>query len=364
MRVFIRSALLVSMLALAVPGAAQRLTVLTHDSFALPKELVDDFTARTGIAVTFLQGGDAGEVVNRAVLTRARPLADVLFGVDESLLQRVRAEGIFEPYLSPALARVDPAFRFDPSGLVTPIDVGYVVPNVDVGWFAANDLPWPSDLADLAAAPYRGLTVVLNPASSSPGLAFLAATVARFGDPQAGIVGTAGGGGDWLDFWADLAKNDVAVADGWTDAYYTRFTRYGGDRPIVVSYATSPAAEVIFADAPLSAAPTANLTCAGCAYRQVEAAGILAGTKQRAAAEAFIDFLLSPAVQSAIPLAMFVAPVVADAPEPPEFLAYGRVAPGAVATPLAPGVLEANQARWLKQWTAVVLQGRLPSSVR
>lgn len=370
-------------LALLGLGAAQRLTVLTHDSFALPSELLAEFTARTGVQVTFLQGGDAGEVVNRAVLTKARPLADLLFGVDDSLLERVRSEGIFEPYASGELARVDGALLLDVGGLVTPVDVGYVLPNIDTAWFAERGLVLPAALEDLADEAYRGLTVVENPASSSPGLAFLLATVVRFGDPEAGIGaarvdhgddGSHGYYPDWLDYWAALTKNDVAVADGWSDAYYTVFTRYGGDRPVVVSYATSPAAEVIFGDAAaadtsdgdtaVAQGPTANLQCAGCGYRQVEGIGILAGTPNRAAAEAFVDFMLSREVQSAIPLAMFVDPVVTDATLPPEFERYARVADGVVADPLPAAAVETNQARWLRQWTAVVLQGRDPASVR
>lgn len=351
-------------LSLFALGAAQRITVLTHDSFALPSELLTEFTERTGIQVVFLQGGDAGEVVNRAVLTKARPLADLLFGVDDSLLERARSEGIFEPYVSGELGRVNGALLLGADGLVTPVDVGYVLPNVDTAWFADRGLALPAALEDLAADEYRGLTVVENPASSSPGLAFLLATVVRFGDAEAGVDATHGGYADWLDYWAALVRNDVAVADGWSDAYYTLFTRYGGDRPVVVSYATSPAAEVIFADAPLAEAPTANLQCAGCGYRQVEGIGILAGTANRAAAEAFVDFMLSRAVQSAIPLAMFVDPVVADATLPPEFELYGRVEDGVVASALPAAVVQAHQARWLRQWTAVVLQGRDPAGVR
>lgn len=361
----IRPLLLAVTLALTVASAAaQRLTVLTHDSFALPKELVAQFTKTTGIDVTFLSGGDAGEIVNRAVLTKGRPLADLLFGVDESLLERVRAEGIFEPYASTQLDRVRPDLRFDDQDLVTPIDVGYVVPNVDLGWFASAGLELPSSLEDLTAPAYRGLTVVLNPASSSPGLAFLETTVARFGDPAAGLRGTSDREGDWLDFWADLVANDVAVADGWTEAYYTEFSRYGGTRPVVVSYATSPAAEVLFADPPTTVAPTANLRCDGCAYRQVEGIGILKGTKNTPAAQAFVDFMLGPQVQSAIPLAMFVAPVVTDATVPAEFTEFGSVEAADVALPLPSELVAAEQPRWLRQWTAVVLQGRSPDSVR
>jgi thiamine transport system substrate-binding protein len=297
-------------------------------------------------------------------------LADLLYGIDDSLLERARGEAIFESYTSAELARVPAALHLD--DLVTPVDVGYVLPNVDTAWFAERGLALPTTLEELADPSYAGLTAVQNPASSSPGLAFLLATVARFGDPQAGIAGTAGpaiGRTDWLDFWAALRDNDVLVTDGWTDAYYTAFTLYGGDRPVVVSYLTSPAAEVIFAQAPAQDAvatepPTANLACAGCAYRQVEAIGIVRGTRNREAAESFVDFMLSREVQEAIPLAMFVHPVADDASLPPEFAAFASLDEGVLAPTLPSAVIQANQGRWLAQWTAVVLQGREPASVR
>ncbi|HZW27437.1 MAG TPA: thiamine ABC transporter substrate-binding protein [Trueperaceae bacterium] len=359
-----------SLVLLAANAAAQELRVLTHDSFSLPAELVERFERETGVDVVLLSGGDAGEALNRAILTKGRPIADVLFGVDEGLWQRAADEGVFEPYESPSLAAVPDTYAFDASHLVTPVDVGFVVPNYDVAALAAAGVdPGGLTLADLAGAELAPLTVVTNPATSSPGLAFLFATVAYFGDPQAGVEPAApaearGGFADWLDFWGAMAANGVLVADGWSDAYYTAFSRYGGDRPIVLSYATSPAAEVIFAEEPLEESPTANLACEGCAYRQVEGVGVLAGTRVREAAEAFVEFLLSQEAQEAIPLEMFVAPVREGARVPPEFERYATLPAGAVAAPLAPSVVAANQERWLTQWTAVVQQGRDPASVR
>ena len=342
-------------LVLTGSAAAQTLTVLTHSSFAISEAVVEAFTEETGIAVEFLQGGDAGEVVNRAILTRARPLADVLFGVDNSLLARAVREGVFEPYLSPSLDRVPEALRFDPDGFVTPIDVGYVNFNLDRGYFEAAGLEPPSDLVQLVEPAYQGLTVVENPATSSPGLAFMLTTIGRFGE---------GDDYDWLDFWADLRDNDVRVSDGWTEAYYGSFSRYGGDRPVVLSYATSPAAEVLFSETPLEEAPTTNLACAGCAYRQIEAAGILAGTSKRDEAEAFIDFMLSESFQADIPLNMFVYPAVEGVPLPEAFERFAQVPVGEQVIELAPEAVEDGQRRWLEQWTRVVLQGRDPDEVR
>jgi len=368
---FIHRSILILLAASTVHvGAAQQLRVMTHDSFALPVELVERFEQQEGVDVVFISGGDAGEALNRAILTKARPIADVLFGIDEALIERARGAGVFEPYSSVSLERVPAGLHIAPDDLVTPVDVGYVVPNVDVA--ALADAGFSVDemaLPDLASEELALLTVVMNPATSSPGLAFLMATVRYFGDPEAGIPPAAaeedrGGFTDWLDFWAAMASNGVLVTDGWSDAYYTAFSRYGGDRPIVVSYATSPAAEVIFAEQELDASPTANLVCAGCAYRQVEGVGILAGTGARAAAEAFIEFLLSEEVQAAIPMEMFVAPVVEGVPAPEEFELYGSIPETAVAEPLEQATVNQHQESWLDQWTAVVLQGRDPVSVR
>lgn len=330
---------------------AQPVRVLTHSSFDLPAELLEEFTRQTGHEVQLLPAGDAGEVVNRAILTAGRPVADVLFGVDGSLLQRAAEAGVFEPYESPLLADVNEEFHLSENHLVTPVDVGWVAFNMDVDWFAARDLVLPASLEDLANPAYAGLSVVQDPASSSTGLAFMLATIAHYGEDG------------WLDWWARLRDNGLQVTSGWTDAYYTAFTRYGGDRPIVLSYASSPAAEVMFATEPLQVAPTANLLCEGCVYRQVEAAGVLAGATNVSGARAFIDFLLSAEVQAAIPEAMFVYPVVAGTALPEEFHLHATI-PQGTGEGLPAEQIAASQQQWLLDWTRVVLQGRDPASLR
>lgn len=345
---------LAALLVAAAGGAfAQTVTLLTHESFALPETLVDGFETDTGIRLEVLTGGDAGEMVNRALLTRGRPIADVLFGIDDALIEREGARALFEPYRAEGVDAVPRELRFDES--VTPVTVGYVAFNLDPAAFAALDLAPPDDLSDLTTDAYRGMTVVPDPATSSPGLAFLLTTVARFGE---------GGDGDWLDYWADLRDADLRVVSGWSDAYYTAFTRYGGDRPIVLSYLTSPAAEAIFAEEPPEQAPTTSLLCEACVWRQIEAAGVLAGSAEPEAARRVVDFLLSPEVQQAVATSMFVHPARSGIDLPEEFERFAPVpAPDQVAT-LEAELIEAESARWLDEWTRVVRQGRDPAEVR
>jgi len=346
-------------LALALAGlsaaSAETLTVLTHNSFAVSKDVIQAFTEQTGIDVTFVQAGDAGEVVNRAILTKDRPIADVLYGVDNSLLVRAKNAGIFEPYQSPRLADVEPQYRFDPDHMVTPIDVGYVNLVADKAALAKAGVPAPKTLSDLTEPAYKNMLVVENPATSSPGLNFMLATVAHFGE---------GHPGDWLDFWAKLRDNGVEVTSGWQEAYNSSFSQYGGDRPIVVSYSTDPAAEVMFAKTTLTQSPVESVLCDACAYRQIEAAGILKGTRHKQAAEKFIDFMLSKRFQEDIPGNMFVYPVIRGASLPPAFQRYAPVPSSQQVADLSPEAIAKGERHWIEQWTAVVQQGRAPSTVR
>jgi thiamine transport system substrate-binding protein len=283
--------------------------VVAHESFALSEEVLAAFTEQTGIEVELLLGEDAGTVVNQAVLTKDDPQGDVLFGIDTTFLTRGLDEGLFEAYEADALADVDDALEVDGEHRVTPIDLGDVCVNYDRAFFEAPGAPpLPTGLADLTDPSYRDLLVVEDPAASSPGLAFLAGTVAELGDDG------------WEAYWQALRDNGVSVADDWTDAYYGRFSGGAtseGDRPLVVSYASSPPAEVVFAEPAVDEPPTGVIesTC----VRQVEYAGVLAGADHPEEARAFIDFLLSPEVQADIPLSMFVFPVVDGTPLPDVF---------------------------------------------
>lgn len=326
-------------------STAPELVVMTHESFSMAQDVIAAFEQRERVKLVFLPAGDAGVALNKAILSKDAPIADVMFGVDNTFLSRALAAGIFETYDSPAAATIPERFRLDPSAQLTPVDYGYVTINYDKAFLQERGLTPPSDLRDLTKPEWKGLLVVENPATSSPGMAFMLATIAQFGVE---------GGYTWLDFWRELRANDVLVAEGWNDAYYTHFSGSSGrgPRPLVVSYATSPAAEVFFSEGKLTDAPTGNLAAGS--FLQVEYVGILKGTKQRELAERFIDFMLSKPFQEAIPLQMFVYPAQPDAALPDVFIAHAPI-PEAVAG-LAPEAIEQNREAWLDAWTQAVLR--------
>ncbi len=316
------------------------LRVVTHDSFAVSPEVLEAFTSETGIEVEILRGGDAGTIVSQATLVAGNPTADVLYGVDNTLLTRALDAGVFLPYRSAGLENVPTSFHIagDP---VTPIDFGDVCLNYDKAAMAARGLAVPDELRALTGPEYAGALVVQNPATSSPGLAFMLATIAVFGEE---------GDYTWLDFWSDLRANEVVVVSGWEQAYYEEFAGGGaGDIPLVVSYASSPPAGVVFAETPPDIAPTGSIDV-GC-FRQVEYAGVLDGTPRPDAARRFIDFMLSPRFQEDMPLNMFVFPVTSTATLPDVFVDNVDVPQQTVT--LDPADIEANRDRWISEWTDV-----------
>lgn len=348
-----RALTLVLAIALAVAGcgssgadgdaaASKTVTLVTHDSFAVSQPVLRAFTRATGWRVRILKNGDAGVALNQVILTKDAPLGDAMFGVDTTFLTRALRERVFVPYRAAGVEAIPRALRLDPTDHATPIDFGDVCVNADRAYFAEHDLAIPETLDDLAEPRYRDLLVVQNPATSSPGLAFLAATVARFG-------------AGWPEYWDRLRANGVTVVDGWEQAYNGEFSGAAGSRgtrPLVVSYASSPPAEVYFADPGPTTAPTVSLdqTC----FRQVEFAGVLRGAAHPAGAKALVDFMLTRRFQADMPLQMFVNPAVPNTPLPDVFTEFASV-PADPFT-LSPARIGRARSGWIDEWTARVLR--------
>ena len=318
------------------------LTLITHDSFNLDKALIQQFESDNNATVKIVQKGDAGAMLTSLILTKDNPEGDVSFGVDNTFLSRALDEDIFQPYSSPLLSTVPDDLKADGANYVTPVDFGYVNFNYDIAALKKANLPVPQKLEDLTDPKYKGLTVVENPASSSPGLAFLVATVDYFGEDH------------YLDWWRAMRANGLVVVDGWETAYNVNFSLHGGGQPIVLSYATSPAYEQIAADPPRDDAPTGNILPAKGAFRQVEYAGILKGTKNEQLARKFIDFMLSKPVQEDVPLQMAVYPVNQDAAVPPAFDKFSKV--DVPAANISAQEIAKNREAWVDAWTKAVLR--------
>jgi thiamine transport system substrate-binding protein len=327
-----------------LPAGPVELKVMTHDSFAVSKDLVSKFEQANNAALTFIKSGDTGAAVNRAILSKDAPAADVFYGVDNTFLSRALKENIFEVYPSPILAQIPVEYQLDPSNRALPVDYGDVCINYDKAYFKEKGLTVPGTLEDLLKPEYKGLLVVQRPATSAPGLAFMLATVAHFG-PEG-----------YLDYWRGLRENGVVVVNDWETAYYTNFSGSSGkgSQPMVVSDGTSPAAEVIFADPKLADAPTASIVGPDTCFRQVEFVGILKGTKQRALAEKFVDFMLEQPFQEDVPLQMFVYPANQSAKIPVEFESFAQI-PAQPAV-LAPDEIAKNRDAWIQAWDEAVLR--------
>jgi len=328
-------------------GRGATITLLTHDSFAVSKPVLAAFEQQSGITVKVLHAGDAGKMVNEAILTKDKPLGDVLFGVDNTLLTRALQAGIFDPYKPAALANVPATYQLDTKDRAVPIDYGHVCVNYDKAWYADHHIAPPTSLQDLTKPQYKDQLVVEDPSTSSTGLAFLIATVAANGDGDPNT-------GGWQPYWQRLRANGVKVDEGWSQAYDTDFSGSAGKgpRPLVVSYASSPPAEVLAAKPEPTVAPTGVLldTC----FRQVELAGVLKGTKHPKAARAFVDFMLSKQFQADMPLEMYVYPVVDGVPLPAVFQKFSEIPKQSL--DVAPARIAQDRDRWIQEWTSTVLR--------
>lgn len=343
--VFLSLILAVSLSACQQKAAAPTtLTIMTHDSFAVSQDVINTFEKEHDVKLVFIKSGDAGATLNRAILSKDNPQADVLYGVDNTLLSRALDERIFEPYSSPVLTQINKEFILDATDNALPVDYGDVCLNYDKIYFEEHNLPIPQTLADLTKPVYKGLLVVENPANSSTGLAFLLSTIAEYGSDG------------YLGYWQQLKDNGLVIVNDWNTAYYTNFSGSSGKgaQPMVLSYASSPAAEVIYAASPITEAPTASLVGKNMCFRQIEFVGILKGTQHRTLAENFVDFMLSQSFQEDMPLQMFMYPVNKNAQLPLEFANYSQIPEQPAA--LAPDFIAANRDKWLNEWTEAILR--------
>jgi thiamine transport system substrate-binding protein len=324
-------ALFLGLLGAGHAAGTPELILMTHDSFSVSKAVVSEFETRHHVRLRFLKAGSAGAMLNQAILSKNNPLADVLFGVDNTFISRALKADIFIPYRSPMLTAIADDLKLDASHRLLPVDFGDVCLNYDIR------------LEDLVKPVFNGLTVVENPATSSPGLAFLLATVGHFGPDG------------YLDFWKKLRAGNVRVTSSWKEAYWGYFSAASkGDRPVVVSYASSPPAEVHYAKEPMDQAPTAAVVSKGTCFRQIEFVGIVRGTQKIDLAKKLVDFMLDRTFQEDIPLQMFVFPANKTAGLPEVFRKHARIAEAPAG--VSPDEIDRHREEWIEAWMRVVLR--------
>lgn len=319
------------------PGGT--VVLVTHESFSLPKKLLRSFEEESGYDLEVRAAGDAGTLTTKLAVTADNPTGDVAFGVDNTFASRALEEGVFaENGVTLPDGVEEYAVPGDDGARMVPVDEGHVCVNVDRTWFAERDLEPPATLDDLADPAYGGLFVTPSALSSSPGLAFLMTTVAAYGD-------------EWPAYWEDLLANDTRVVDGWSDAYYTDFTAGGGDgdRPIVLSYDSSPAFTV-----PKGGEESTTAALLDTCFRQVEYAGVLAGADNPEGAEALLAFLLSQDVQATLPDSMYVFPVRDDVPLPADWEQHAEQPDDPYV--VDPAEIAENRDAWLQQWRDLVTE--------
>lgn len=296
-------------------------TLLAYDAFTPQEGIFQSFTADTGIEVKLVTGGDTGTLVSKAILTAGNPEADVLWGVDNTFLARVQEADVLDTF--------------------EPVDTGDVCINIHDEYFEKAGIEPPSTLTDLVGPEYKDMLVVQDPRTSSPGLAFLLATIATFGEEG------------WREYWKQLRTNGVRIVSDWTTAYTVEFSGSSGrgSRPLVVSYGSSPPAEVLYSDPPVTEPPTSVMQSS--CFRQIEYVGRLTGTKKPDEADKLIEFLLGKTFQESMPLTLFVFPVNESARLPEVFEKFA-VKPSNPLTIDAEDIA-ANRELWIEQWADTAL---------
>ncbi|MFV2030761.1 thiamine ABC transporter substrate-binding protein [Neisseria sp. S1] len=315
--------------------AATEVRLAVHKSFSLPQEVLAKFEQENNAKVSIIKVGSGNEMLNKLILSRANPIADAVYGLDNANIGKASQSGI--------LAIHQPRSKTTVAGLpgIAAVNYAYVAINYDKKWFDQKGLALPKTLEDLTKPEYKDLLVMPNPGTSSPGLAFLMANIGYMGEQKA------------FSWWGNMRKNGVKITKSWSDAYYTEFTQNGGSRPLIVSYTTSPAAEVFFSKGRYRVPPTGNLLLKGGVYRQVEGAAVLRGAAQPALAGELVAFLQDPEAQQALPAEMWVYPAIKDTRLPP---AFGFVEPPPEHSTPGYSTITRKQQQWVNRWIRTVLR--------
>ena len=317
---------LLMMIGLPTSAATPTLTVYTYASFVSdwgPGPLIEPaFEAHCGCDLKFVGVEDGAALLGRLKLEGGRSSADVILGLDTSLVTEAQQTGLLEPHglnldtIDFALSWSDPVF--------IPYDFGYFGFVYDSEKLANP----PTSLRALVNQPQGPRIIIQDPRTSTPGLGLLLWVRKIFGDND-------------MSAWAALSPRIVTVTKGWSEAYGL-FLK--GEAPMVLSYTTSPAyhRHVEQTDQYRVAMFEEGH------YQQVEVAARLAHSAQPELAKDFLQFLLSDEVQAILPTSNWMLPAVHTEQALPEAFRDDELPRTSLS--FEPSEVSTERRHWIKRW--------------
>jgi len=310
----------------------KELVVYTYDSmvseYGLGPKIIPKFEEQCNCKIKMVSKGDAGQVLTTLVLEKENPKADVVIGLDNSLIQKAIEKKVLEEFTPKNIGIVPKDIGFYKKGFLTPFDYGFIAFVFDSKKIEAE----LNEFDSLLDSRLEKKIVIQNPRTSSPGLALLFWSIEVYGDPG------------YKEFWKEFKPNILVVTDGWDES--AGLFR-AGEAPMYLSYATSPAYYAEFED--INHFLAAEFEEGH--YIQVEGIGIVKGTKNRKLAEQFIEFMLTEEAQKEIPFTQFMFPVNKNI-ELPKAFEYAVMPDKKLE--LDPELIEEKQEEWISEWEKII----------
>lgn len=332
------------------PGRASdgKLRILTYDIAAFSDEMLAEFTNQTGYEIEMIRTDDSGGILEQLLQTQQAQQADLAIGLDNTYLQTALNFCLLQAHEANISGISETALEPYSGPLALPFDRGDVCLNYDETRVDGTNLTVPTSLWNLTEPEWNGLTAFPSPVTSSPGRAFMSATIDYFENDEDNTT-------DAFDWWKAMADNGAIFTSGWTEAYEIHYSGgYGewveghlGDAAMTVSYCHSPGVEAFYGG---NWTKSTSLTLPRSSFHQVEYAGVINGGTEIDAANAFIAYLLSEDVNRNMPENNLMQSVLVDAAWPEtDGYAYHTDTPTLNAEISNERIAEEMEA-WLSDW--------------
>lgn len=327
------SSLIMALFVLACPAAAKEtLTIYTYESFVSEwgpgAKIKESFEKTCDCTIEWVGLGDGVAVLNRLKLEGANTKADIVLGLDTSLTSEALATGLFGKHgVDVTLAKTPTPWADD---TFMPYDFAHFAVIYDTEKMAAP----PKSLDELVNGDPALKIVLQDPRSSTPGLGFLLWMKSVYGDKSA-------------DAWKKLRPRILTFTPGWSEAYGI-FTK--GEAVMVLSYTTSPAYHMV---AENSSRYQAAAFSEG-HYLQIEVAGLIEASPEKALAQKFLSFMMTPGFQDFIPTYNWMLPAGTTAEPLPN--AFGKLVVPSKTLLFSAEDVAKNHRAWIDEWLNTLSQ--------